>query len=112
MSEGGLYTGFVRETHGCGLDFKPFIIITIPQFFTPNGDGNNDNWTIKGLINYPNASVKIIDRFGKLLVKLNAINYSWDGTLNGKSVLSDDYWYVFKVDESLPEIRGHFSLKR
>ena len=112
VSEGGLYTGFVRETHGCGLDFKPFIIITIPQFFTPNGDGNNDNWTIKGLINYPNASVKIIDRFGKLLVKLNAINYSWDGTLNGKSVLSDDYWYVFKVDESLPEIRGHFSLKR
>ncbi|MEC4003155.1 T9SS type B sorting domain-containing protein [Flavobacterium sp. SUN052] len=112
ITDGGLYNAYVREKHGCGLAFKPFIIITIPQFFTPNGDGINDNWSIKGLVNYPNASVKIVDRFGKLVVKLDATNYSWDGTLNGKMLLSDDYWYVFKIDESLPELKGHFSLKR
>lgn len=112
IPEGGLYTAYVREKHGCGFDFRTFVIITIPQFFTPNNDGNNDTWIIKGLMNYSNASVKIFDRFGKLITKLNATNYSWDGTINGKSGVADDYWYVFKLDESSPEIKGHFSLKR
>jgi hypothetical protein len=74
IPEGGLYTAYVREKHGCGFDFRTFVIITIPQFFTPNNDGNNDTWIIKGLMNYSNASVKIFDRFGKLITKLSATN--------------------------------------
>lgn len=110
--DGGFYTAYVREKNNCGLDSKPFIIITIPDYFTPNGDGQNDFWTIKGLFNYPKAEVKIFDRYGKLITKLTSNTTSWDGTLNGKNLLSDDYWYVFKIDENSPEVKGHFSLKR
>jgi len=112
IAEGGLYTAYVRERSGCGTDNKTFIIITIPKFFTPNNDGANDLWIIKGLIYYPKAEVKIFDRFGKLITKLNSIYFSWDGTLNGKNLLSDDYWYVLKIDENSPEVKGHFALKR
>lgn len=110
--EGGFYTAFVREKHDCGSDYKPFIIITIPEFFTPNNDGNNDYWIIKGLLYYPNAEVKIFDRYGKLITNLNSIKYSWDGTNNEKLLMSDDYWYSYKIDENSPEIKGHFSMKR
>lgn len=110
--EGGFYTAFVREKHDCGSDYKPFIIITIPEFFTPNNDGNNDYWIIKGLLYYPNAEVKIFDRYGKLITNLNSIKYSWDGTNNEKLLMSDDYWYSYKIDKNSPEIKGHFSMKR
>ena len=112
VSEGGYYTAYVREKENCGLDYRPFIIITIPEYFTPNSDGYNDYWTINGLFNYPKAEIKIVDRYGKVITKLTAAKYSWDGTLNGKTLPSDDYWYVFKIDENAPETRGHFSMKR
>jgi gliding motility-associated-like protein len=112
LNEGGIYTAFVREKNNCGNDYKPFIIITIPKFFTPNNDGVNDYWTIKQLIYYPKAEVTIFDRFGKFITKLKTQKYAWDGTLNGKLLNSDDYWYSFKIDENSPEIKGHFSMKR
>ena len=112
VSEGGLYKAMVRGKNNCGFDFKEFAVITIPSFFTPNGDGFNDNWTIKGLIYYPKAKVTIFNRFGKLIKQLNAEDNYWDGTLNNQLLLSDDYWFTFKKDENTPEIKGHFSLKR
>jgi gliding motility-associated-like protein len=112
IEDGGKYIAYVREKFNCGFDFEPFVIISIPKFFTPNNDGNNDIWTIKGLVFYPKAEVKIFDRFGKILTLLNAKKYYWDGTINGKSLLSDDYWYVFKIDENSPEVKGHFALIR
>jgi len=110
--EGGLYTAFVREKFQCGEDNKPFIVISIPKFFTPNNDGYNDNWFIKGLSYYPNAEVKIFDRYQKLITVLNATQNFWDGTLNGKQLLGDDYWYVYKINAESTEVKGHFSLKR
>ena len=112
INDGGKYMAYVREKYECGIDFEPFIIISIPKFFTPNNDGNNDNWIIRGLVFYPKAEVKIYDRFGKLLIQLTATKYYWDGTLNGKNLISDDYWYVFKIDENSPEVKGHFAMIR
>ena len=112
VTEGGSYTAYVREKENCGLDYRPFIILTIPEYFTPNSDGYNDYWTINGLFYYPKAEIKIVDRYGKVITKLTSSKYSWDGTLNGKTLPSDDYWFVFKIDENTPETRGHFSMKR
>ena len=47
VSDGGIYNAIVRGKNNCGIDFKEFAVITIPNFFTPNGDGFNDNWTIR-----------------------------------------------------------------
>ena len=52
---------------------------TLPNFFTPNGDGINDVWDISSLED-GNAQVFIFDRYGKLLAQLNPIsNRGWDG---------------------------------
>lgn len=110
--EGGLYTAYVREKNGCGTDSITFIVLSIPKYFTPNNDGYNDLWSIKGLFYYSNIEVKIFDRFGKLVTVLNNSNQSWDGNLNGKLLPSDDYWYVYKIDNNHPEQKGHFSIKR
>lgn len=112
VPEGGVYTAYVKEKNQCGSDQKQFIVISYSEFFTPNGDGVNDNWFIKGAINFANAEVSIFDRFGKLITVLNTTNPFWDGKLNGKVLPATDYWFVAKINDTFPETKGHFALKR
>jgi len=108
----GLQTAYVREINFCSNDSQTFIVLIAPKFFTPNGDTYNDFWEVKGLINYPQAEVSIFDRYGKLISVLNITKLTWDGMLNKYPMPADDYWYVLRIDETTPEKRGHFSLKR
>jgi gliding motility-associated-like protein len=110
--QSGLQTAYVREINFCSSDSQTFIVLIAPKFFTPNGDTYNDFWEVKGLINYPQAEVSIFDRYGKFISLLNITKLSWDGMLNKYPMPADDYWYVLKIDETKPEKRGHFSLKR
>jgi gliding motility-associated-like protein len=110
--QSGLQAAYVREINLCSNLSQPFIVLIAPKFFTPNGDTYNDFWGVKGLNNYPQAEVSIFDRYGKLISVLNATKPTWDGMLNTYPLPSDDYWYVLKIDDTKPEKRGHFSLKR
>ncbi|MNL85277.1 hypothetical protein D3C87_2135410 [compost metagenome] len=62
--------------------------------------------------NYPQAVVTIFDRYGKLIAQLSRFKMSWDGTFNQIPLPTSDYWYALKVDDSMPVLRGHFTLKR
>ncbi|WP_348797723.1 T9SS type B sorting domain-containing protein [Flavobacterium adhaerens] len=108
----GLQTATVREINLCSSDQEQFIVIIIPKFFTPNNDGFNDTWEVKGLLEYPLSEVTIFDRYGKLITRLSSYQHSWDGTFNQKALPSTDYWYVLKIDPESPVLKGHFSLKR
>jgi len=108
----GIHTVYVNDKNGCGSVSKAIAVVGIPKFFTPNGDGFNDVWNIKGISKYPNTTVQIFDRFGKLITILNATNTSWNGTFNGMPLAANDYWYVINFSNGTPEIKGHFSLKR
>lgn len=110
--ESGLGKVRVRETHYCGNAEETFIVYIIPAFFSPNQDSYNDYFTIEGLMHYPNATVTIFDRYGKLVTRLSRKKRSWDGTFNSKPMPASDYWYIIKLDENTPEIKGHFSLVR
>ncbi|MFV5691541.1 T9SS type B sorting domain-containing protein [Flavobacterium sp. LT1R49] len=110
--QSGQHTAYVREKNLCNLVQQDFTIFTIAKYFTPNNDGFNDVWEIKEMKNAPNSSALIFDRYGKLIITLNALKYSWDGKYNNNILPASDYWYVLKIDNTKPEIRGHFSLKR
>jgi gliding motility-associated-like protein len=62
--------------------------------------------------NFPKWSASIYDRYGKLIINLNSSKYSWDGKFNNNPLPADDYWYRLKLDNTIPEVKGHFSLKR
>ena len=68
--------------------------------------------TAKGMSFYNNPKISIFDRYGKLITILNSQNPLWDGTFNGALLQSDDYWFSAIIDATLPEKKGHFSLKR
>ena len=109
----GAYTVYVKDTKDCGVVTATFYILDYPKFFTPNGDGINDFWSIKNLNqrNLQNGTIEIFDRYGKLIHQINSRNQVWDGTFNGINLPSSDYWFQMKLADG-KIIKGHFSLKR
>jgi gliding motility-associated-like protein len=109
--EAGEYTVFVRDKNGCGIVSEELYLLTYPKFFTPNGDGYNDYWKIKFSKIEPNLTVKIFDRYGKLLKQFGTNSMGWDGKYLDEDVSSSDYWFIV-TRENGKEYKGHFSLKR
>lgn len=111
--ESGTYTIYVIDKNGCGIAEEDISLLGIPNYFTPNGDGYNDYWNIKGISRTYNAKtiIHIFDRYGKLLKQISPLSSGWDGTYNGKAVSSSDYWYVINLEDGRT-FKGHFSLKR
>lgn len=110
----GIHQVYVKDLNGCGLVGPIEIyVLGIPKFFTPNGDGFNDTWNIKGASETfnRNAVIRIFDRYGKLIKQLSPIGNGWDGTFNGDNLPADDYWYVVTLEDKRV-IKGHFALKR
>lgn len=109
----GEHTAFVLDQNQCGIATRNFIMVSIPKYFTPNGDGIHEYWNIKGINPGTNerSTVSVFNRFGKLIKQFLAVGQGWDGTLNDKQLPADDYWYVIQLDNG-QTIRGHFTLKR
>ena len=105
-----------RDLNGCGETQVVVYVIDYPLYFTPNGDGYNDTWNIVGVANQNNAKIYIFDRFGKLLKQISPSGEGWDGTYNGASLPSSDYWFTLDYTDPItgnPQVlRAHFSLKR
>lgn len=109
----GIHEIFIRDKNGCGTISKTVAVVGLPKFFTPNNDGYNDYWNVKGVNAIFNAKsiIYIFDRYGKLLKQIAPTSEGWDGTFNGNPMPGDDYWYTIKLEDGR-EAKGHFSLKR
>ena len=96
--------------NGCmGSDTAIFVVnkvrdVYIPNAFTPNYDGINDNFTVYGgksvsLI----RDLKVFNRWGGLVFQAQNIspgvnNLGWDGTLNGRRLNNDVFVYYAEVE--------------
>lgn len=110
----GIHQVYVKDINGCGLVGPIEIyVLGIPKFFTPNGDGVNDFWNLKGSNDNFNkkAEILIFDRHGKFIHQQFGNDKGWDGNYNGRQLPSDDYWYVITLEDQRV-FRGHFSLNR
>jgi gliding motility-associated-like protein len=109
----GIHDVYVIDNNGCGTISKTIAVIGVPKFFTPNGDGFNDFWNIKGVNNTFNSKsiIYIFDRYGKLLKQIIPSSQGWDGTINGATMPGDDYWFTVELEDGRAA-KGHFSLKR
>tara|TARA_R110002049_G_scaffold309282_1_gene520038 strand:- start:7758 stop:13505 length:5748 start_codon:yes stop_codon:yes gene_type:complete len=108
----GLYSLLVKDDI-CGTVALDISVVGYMKFFTPNGDGNNDTWQIKGISSnfQTNSSIYIFDRYGKLIKQLNSLEDGWNGTFNGALMPNDDYWFKVLLEDGR-ELMGHFTLKR
>ena len=74
--------------------------LTIPNMFTPNGDGINDNWDILGIEDFPDCHIQIFTRWGQLVFQTNGYpkEKRWEGTSqSGKELAEGTYYYVIDL---------------
>jgi len=73
--------------------------IFLPTAFSPNGDGLNDIFEVKGRFQ-SNFSLVILNRWGQIVYESNDPKKGWDGKMNGKEAPVGVYAYrLTAVDE-------------
>ncbi|MFC0514155.1 gliding motility-associated C-terminal domain-containing protein [Mucilaginibacter angelicae] len=96
------YILHVLQTGSCNIESKAAVEVkvvdkfTIPNTFTPNGDGVNDTWQIDALGAYDNATTQVFNRYGAIVYSAKGYTKAWDGTYNGKRLPPGTYYY--KID--------------
>lgn len=115
----GSHTIYVRDKNGCGISeetiMQDLTLEGFPKFFTPNGDGINDEWQYIPLIDTGEINVgtiQIFNRFGALVAQIDPASNGWDGLFNGRPLPATDYWFTAISLTTQKPVKGHFTLKR
>jgi len=107
----------LTSTATVSIEFER-IPLEISEGFSPNNDGNNDNWYIAGIDYYADNSVKIYNRWGILVYEEENYNNEsnvWDGRANagmesGKTLDQGTYYYVLNLRDNSNSIKGYVML--
>jgi len=101
---------------GCQTNDQVFVkllrIPPIPNTFSPNGDGINDQWRIDFLNDYPDCRVQVFTRAGKLVFSSKGYNIKWDGTLKGKPLPFDTYYYIIDIGSGRDPVSGYVTIMK
>lgn len=106
----------IYDAAGCVYSrtfYEEYFDVMIPNFFTPNGDGEYDTWAPRYVQKYPQIRVSIFDRYGRRL-KVLGYGEEWDGKYEGALMPVGDYWYIVELsDEHDTRVfNGNFTLYR
>jgi len=123
-------TGLVRVrlivTHPAGckdsitkeLDIRPVIYWHMPNAFTPNGDGTNDDFFGKGfLYGVTDFKMTIWNRWGEMIYETSNPNDKWNGEKRNAGGMSPEGVYIYTVSFTGPrgeakEFKGYATLVR
>ena len=87
--------------------------LKITDFFSPNGDGINDQWADDSFLRYPDNEVWIYNRSGQLI--FNQVNYqnNWAGQFNNEDLPEGSYYYLIDFNRNgNPDYQGIIYLAR
>lgn len=116
------YTFTLTDAFGCKATFSTILEckndLIVPQIFSPNGDGKNDVFEIKGIEVFPNNQVNIFNRWGSLIYSKKGYNNEWNGSANVKDAFgtgklpSGTYFVVIDFGDNLTKsYNGYIELR-
>ncbi|OCX53417.1 hypothetical protein BEL04_03710 [Mucilaginibacter sp. PPCGB 2223] len=114
LSAVGTYTFVFANSNGCPDTVLVHVInssINIPNVFTPNGDGKNDQFVIGNLQFYPGSQLLIFNRWGNEVYRADNYINNWDGS----GLTEGTYYYILNRKEpsgAITTFKGWVYLKR
>ena len=106
----------VKSGNGCvvtdRVKVKVLDDITVPNAFSPNGDGINDLWNLENIDSYPGATVEIFNRYGERVFNSQGYARSFDGTFSGKVLPVGTYYYLIRPNNGRKQKSGALTLIR
>jgi gliding motility-associated-like protein len=93
--------------------------LSIPNAFSPDNDGQNENWIIQGLGQFPNHQLSVYSRWETLVLKEAPYKNDWNGESRGSYSNSNEqnlpegtYFYILELGNGQPPLKGFIYLKR
>lgn len=112
------YIVTATNAYGCTADQSVTVNVrndyqlTASNILTPNGDGKNDTWVIKNIDYYPNNTVKVFDKAGRVVFTKKGYNNDWNGTYNNAALSEGTYYYVIDFGAGFGLIKGYITILR
>jgi gliding motility-associated-like protein len=91
---------------------------SIPQGFSPNGDGVNDLFVIKGILNYPQNTFTILNRWGTIVYKMDGYTNTWNGKsseglrFGGDDLPDGTYFYILDLGNNEKPYKGFIYINK
>jgi gliding motility-associated-like protein len=89
--------------------------IVVTNLLTPDGNGINDTWEIVNIERYPDAEVKVYDRWGLEVFNTVGYNNNWDGRSKSGEKLPDGAYYyqvIVNISGQRRTITGGMNIMR
>ncbi len=109
--ENTIYTLTVTSDDGCqaadDVEITVDVEVEVNNFMSPNGDGKNDTWIIKGNYLLTDCTIQIFDSWGNKLMESIGYQNDWDAD----GLPEGNYFYVITCKSDQP-ITGSVTLIR
>ena len=101
-----VYTLTITTADGCQnsdeVTVNVKLEIEINNYMSPNGDGKNDTWIIKGHYLLDACTIQIYDSWGNQVYESTGYDNGWDGTKEGVLLPQGNYYYVVDCGDDQP----------
>ncbi|MGY4383657.1 gliding motility-associated-like protein [Pedobacter sp. UYP24] len=120
VTEVGQYVLRIEDAAGCSASMTYVVVpgcseldlskAIVANAFSPNGDGVNDTWVVRGLDDNPDARITIYNRYGIVVFKGKGDSLIWDGKYNSQTLPIGIYYYKIWDAKSSKAIKGSITL--
>jgi gliding motility-associated-like protein len=86
--------------------------LIIPSLITPNLDGNNDFFVIKGIESFGQTSLTIFNRWGARVYENSKYDNSWEGMDDKGNPLPEDTYFYVLTPEKNKTFKGYVVIRR
>ncbi|MDP3929972.1 MAG: gliding motility-associated C-terminal domain-containing protein [Bacteroidota bacterium] len=110
-SNGNFFTQGFHQPSILEVIIKPTDLF-IPEGFSPNLDGINDVFVVRGIENYPANSIKIYNRWGQQVFEASPYTNTWEGkfqsglTVGGDKLPVGTYFYLLDLGNGTSIYKG------
>lgn len=111
------YTLYSENQHKCYASDTVKVNVRLGEIlffysaFSPNNDGDNDVFYIGNIDKYPDNTLNIYNRYGKLIYHSSNYNNDWDAKYLGQDVPTGTYFYIFN-DGKVKTYKGTVTILR
>lgn len=86
--------------------------LSVSNVLSPNNDGQNDFWIIRDIEYYPQNTVTVYDRLGRVVYQKKGYMNDWGATLNGRYLNEDTYFYLIDLGPGEQKMKGFITVVR
>jgi gliding motility-associated-like protein len=113
----GTYVVTITDVNGCSIQLE-FVLdepndLGQPTGFTPNGDGQNDRYHVRGLDAFDTNQMTVFNRWGNVVYERVNYRNDWTGeNMTGEPLPNGTYFVIITIPDAGQTLQNYVDLRR